>query len=76
MSQLRSTTSAKCIPPANSLATCGCFERNTYRVTALGGLKKEEDEPSAILSFDRFRFATLKPLLHIAITTADWGRLY
>ena len=26
--------------------------------------------------FDHFRFATLKQLLHIAITTADWGRLY
>ena len=25
---------------------------------------------------DRFRFATLKHLLHIAITTTDWGRLY
>ena len=29
-----------------------------------------------ILIFDCFRFATLKQLLHIAIITADWGRLY
>ena len=31
------------------------FERNTYRVTVLGWLKKEDDE-----IFYRFRFATLK----------------
>ena len=36
-------------------------------------LKKKK---KTVLTFDRFRFATLKWLLHIAITTADWGRLY
>ena len=36
----------------------------------------EERRRWAILIFDRFRFATLKQLLHIAITTADWRRLY
>ena len=77
MSQLCSTASSKCIPQENSLATGGCFKRNTYRVTALGWLKKEEeDEQFLQCSFNRFRFATLKQLLHIAITTADWGRLY
>ena len=45
MLQLRSTPSAKCTPQENFLATGGCFERNTYRVTALGcGLKKEEED--------------------------------
>ena len=43
MLQLHSTPSAKCSPQENSLATGGCFERNTYRVTALGWLKKEDD---------------------------------
>ena len=75
MSQLRSTPSAKCTSQENFLATGGCFEHNTYRVTALGWLKKEEYEPS-ILILDCFRFATLKQLLHIAVITADWGSLY
>ena len=75
MSQLRLTPSAKCTPQENFLAIGGCSERKTYRVTALGWLKKEEYE-LPILIFDRFRFATLKQLLHIVITTADWGRLY
>ena len=34
----------KAPPPENSLATGGCFECNTDRVTALGWLKKAEDE--------------------------------
>ena len=38
MSQVRSTPSAKCTPQENSLATGGCFERKTYRVTAIGWL--------------------------------------
>ena len=43
--QLRSTPSSKCTrPQENSLATGGCFERNTYRVTALGWLKKEDEQ--------------------------------
>ena len=41
MSQLRSKESAKAPPPENSLAGGGSFERNSYRVTALGWLKKE-----------------------------------
>ena len=36
----------------------------------------EERRRWTSLIFDRFRFATLKQLLHIAIATADWGRLY
>ena len=49
-----------------------------YYVMALGWLEKEErkKQDEAFLSFDCFRFATLKKLLHIAITTAGWGRLY
>ena len=35
-----------------------------------------EERRWTILIFNRFRFATLKQLLHIAITTVDWGRLY
>ena len=54
MSQLRSKQSKKVPSPENFLATGGCFECNTYRVTAVGCLKKE------ILIFDRFRFATLE----------------
>ena len=38
--------------------------------------RKKERRRWTILTFDRFRFATLKLLLHIAITTADWGKLY
>ena len=39
-------------------------------------LAEERRRRWTILIFDRFRFATLKQLLHIAITTADWGRFY
>ena len=47
--------------PENSLATGGCFECNTYRVKALGWLKKEKKERRrTILIFDHSRFATLK----------------
>ena len=35
-----------------------------------------EERRWTMLIFDRFRFATLKWLLHIAIATADWVRLY
>ena len=41
MSQLHSKQNAKAPPQENSLATGGCFECNTYRITALGWLKKE-----------------------------------
>ena len=34
-------TKHKSTTPENSLATGGCFERNTYRVTALGWLKED-----------------------------------
>ena len=47
----------------------------TYRVTVLGWLKKERKKMNNS-DFDRFRFATLKQLLHTAITTADWDRIY
>ena len=33
-------TKYKAPPSENFLATCGCFERNTYHITALGWLKK------------------------------------
>ena len=51
-------TKFKMHTPENFLATGGCFECITYRVTALGCLKKEDDEQFCI--FDFFRFATLK----------------
>ena len=38
------TPSAKCTPPDNFLTTGGCFECNTYRITALGWLNKEEED--------------------------------
>ena len=63
-SQLRSKQSAKAPLPKNSLATGGCFERNTYLITALGWLKekerKKERKKMNNSDFDRFRFATLK----------------
>ena len=43
-SQSRSITSSKCTPQENSLAIGRCFKCNIYRITALGWLKKEEDE--------------------------------
>ena len=43
-SPLRSKQSTKAPPLENSLATGGCLECNTDRVTALGWLKKEENE--------------------------------
>ena len=66
-SQLCSKRSSKGPSSGNFLATGGFFERSTYRVTALGCLKKESQRWWTILAFD---------LLHVAITTADWGRLY
>ena len=36
MSQLHSKQNTKAPPPENSLATGGCFERNTSHVTAIG----------------------------------------
>ena len=43
---------------------------------ALQRYRLAEERRWIILIFDHFRFATLKQLLHIAITTADCGRLY
>ena len=39
--------------------------------------KKERKKNTCrtILTFDHFRFATFKIVIHIVITTADWGRL-
>ena len=44
MLQLRSKRSTKAPPPDNFLATGGSFEHNTFPITALDWLKKEEDE--------------------------------
>ena len=41
-----------------------------------GARLAEERRRWTILIFNHFRFATLKQLLHTAITTADWCRLY
>ena len=44
----------KMLPPENFLATGDCFECNTYHITALGWLKKEDDE--------QFWFSTISGL--------------
>ena len=59
-------------PQENFVATGGCFEHNTYRVTALGLLKKKH----MILSFDTFRLATLKHFLYNNTATVEWRSLY
>ena len=60
-SQLRSKQSSKGPPSENFLATGGFFECNTYCVMALGCLKKKEERRRwTILTFNCFRFATLK----------------
>ena len=64
MSQLRSKQSAKAPPPENSLATGGSFECNTFLVTALDWLKKEDHNK---FDFGHFKFAPLKWLLYVAI---------
>ena len=74
-SQLRSEWSSKEPSPKNFLATGGFFECNTYRVMALGCLKKKERRRWTILTRP-FQVCHFKKLIHIAITTADWGRLY
>ena len=38
--------------------------------------EEERKKETTILTLDCFRLPLLKQLLHIAITTADWGRLY
>ena len=58
-SQLCSKQSSKGISTENFLATGDFFECNFYRVTALSCLKKER-RGWTILTFDCFRFATLK----------------
>ena len=37
---------------------------------------RKKERRWTILELDRFRFATLKWLLDITITTTDWGKLY
>ena len=67
--------------PENSLATGGCIKHNTYCVTALGWLKKKKRNEMNNSDFQplqvyiymyHFKIVTTR----IAITTADWGRLY
>ena len=50
----------------------GCLECNMYQVTVLGWLKKEKMNKS---DFRLFQVCHFKELLHVASTTADWGRL-
>ena len=51
----------------------GCFTRYTYRVTVLGCLKKLRRK-TELLTFDRFRLATLKIVtIHVAITMLQTG---
>ena len=73
------------LSPENFLTIGGYFEHYTYRATALAWLKKKEQEEEeeedktrrlTILTFDHFRFTTLKQLLHVVIATADWGKFY
>ena len=56
-SQLCSKRCSKRPSSENFLATGGFFERNTYRATALGCF--EQERRWTILTFDRFRFASL-----------------
>ena len=69
-SQLHSKRSSNGPSPENFLTIGGYFERNTYRVTALRWLKKK------ILSFDRFRLATLEQFLYTSTATVEWNSLY
>ena len=75
MSQLHSKQSAKAPPPKNSQATGGSFKHNTFLVTVLDWLKKERKKMNDSV-FGRFRFAPLKWLLYVAITTVDRGKLF
>ena len=51
----------------------GCFTCYTYRVTALGCLKKLRRK-TELLTFDRFRLATFKMVtIHVAITILQTG---
>ena len=64
-SQLRSKRSLNEPSPEKFLSIGGFFECYTYRVTALGWLKKEEErnkegrKERTILAFDHFKFVTL-----------------
>ena len=75
MSQLhvRSTPSSKCTPPGEFPGYWWLFQTQHL---LRNGARLAEERIWTILIFDRFRFATLKQLLHTAITTADWRRLY
>ena len=64
-SQLRSKQRADGPSPESFLTIGGCFEHYMYRVTTLGWLKKKERKKEkrkkwTNLTFDCFRFATLK----------------
>ena len=72
-SQLHSKQSSKGISQ-RILWRLVAISNTMYHVTMLGCLKKERRRWT-ILTFDHFRFTTLKQL-QIVITTADWGRLY
>ena len=74
-SRLRSKRSSKELFSENFLATGDLFEQNTYRVMALGCLKKKEEDEQ-ILIFDRFKLVNLEYVLDTIAATVYWGSLH
>ena len=71
-SQLRSKWSSNGPSPENFMTISGNFECNTYRVTVLCWLKKEKRRWT-ILSFDRFKLATLEQFIYTSTVTVEWA---
>ena len=57
------------------MTTGGFFERNTYRVTVLGRLKKKEDEHGILSDLRPFLVCHFE-IDALLLLHADWGRLY
>ena len=76
-SQLHSKQSSNGPSPDNFMTIGGCFECYTYCNTALGWLKKKKEKNVNNSDFRPFQVCHFKVVpIHIAITTAGWGKLY
>ena len=82
-SQLRPKQSSNGPYPENFMTIGSCFEYYTYRIIVLVWLKKEEQrkkerkkEMKEMNNSDFWLFHVCHFKVHIANTTADWGKLY
>ena len=77
---MRSKQSSNAPSPKNFLTICGCFEHYMYHILALSWSKKKKKKKKKKKinnsDFWLFQACHFKYLLHVAITTANWGKFY